>query len=82
MIPHFWNLNEDPSLTAMVIHFCREGKGFVCVCARVHLSGLQEMGVCVWIRCMCACMFIGHISFEEWSHKAFHSKTCYKKAVN
>lgn len=45
MIPHFWNLNEDPSLTAMVIHFCREGKGFVCV--RVHLSGLQEMGVCV-----------------------------------
>ncbi|XP_025096208.1 kinesin-like protein KIF28P [Pomacea canaliculata] len=25
VIPHFWNLNEDPSLTAMVIHFCREG---------------------------------------------------------
>lgn len=44
VIPHFWNLNEDPSLTAMVIHFCREGKGFVCVC--VHLSGLQRW-VCV-----------------------------------
>nr|KAG5687659.1 hypothetical protein BaRGS_027551 [Batillaria attramentaria] len=24
VIPHFWNLNEDPSLTAMIVHFCRE----------------------------------------------------------
>ncbi|GFR94491.1 kinesin-like protein [Elysia marginata] len=23
--PHFWNLSEDPALTAMIIHFCREG---------------------------------------------------------
>ncbi|XP_064614056.1 kinesin-like protein KIF28P [Liolophura sinensis] len=23
--PHLWNLNEDPSLTAMVIHFCQPG---------------------------------------------------------
>ena len=22
---HFWNLNEDPSLTAMIIHFAPEG---------------------------------------------------------
>ncbi|XP_041367866.1 kinesin-like protein KIF28P [Gigantopelta aegis] len=26
VVPHFWNLNEDPALTAMVIHFCRPGK--------------------------------------------------------
>ncbi|XP_076461788.1 kinesin-like protein KIF28 [Babylonia areolata] len=25
VIPHFWNLNEDPSLTGVVAHFCREG---------------------------------------------------------
>ena len=25
VVPHFWNLNEDPSLTGMIIHFCREG---------------------------------------------------------
>ncbi|KAJ8309791.1 hypothetical protein KUTeg_011656 [Tegillarca granosa] len=25
VIPHFWNLNEDPSLTAMVVHFCKPG---------------------------------------------------------
>ncbi|KAL3831683.1 hypothetical protein ACJMK2_023406 [Sinanodonta woodiana] len=25
VIPHFWNLNEDPALTAMVIHFCNTG---------------------------------------------------------
>ncbi|XP_078571290.1 kinesin-like protein KIF28 isoform X3 [Branchiostoma floridae x Branchiostoma japonicum] len=25
VIPHFWNLNEDPSLTGMVVHFVREG---------------------------------------------------------
>ncbi|KAK7012042.1 Kinesin-like protein kif28p [Biomphalaria glabrata] len=23
--PHFWNLSEDPALTAVLIHFCREG---------------------------------------------------------
>ncbi|CAL1537456.1 unnamed protein product [Lymnaea stagnalis] len=23
--PHFWNLSEDPALTAMIIHFCKEG---------------------------------------------------------
>ena len=23
--PHFWNLNEDPALTGMVIHLCPEG---------------------------------------------------------
>lgn len=23
--PHFWNLNEDPSLTGMVNHLCLEG---------------------------------------------------------
>ncbi|KAK7109967.1 hypothetical protein V1264_013913 [Littorina saxatilis] len=25
VVPHFWNLNEDPSLTGMIVHFCREG---------------------------------------------------------
>ncbi|BFY98671.1 hypothetical protein BsWGS_01711 [Bradybaena similaris] len=25
VIPHFWNLSEDPALTGMLIHFCREG---------------------------------------------------------
>ncbi|KAI0211658.1 Kinesin-related protein 1 [Lamellibrachia satsuma] len=25
-IPHFWNLNEDPSLTAMIVHFTPKGK--------------------------------------------------------
>ncbi|KAK6165825.1 hypothetical protein SNE40_022663 [Patella caerulea] len=24
--PHFWNLNEDPALTRMIIHFCRAGE--------------------------------------------------------
>jgi len=25
VIPHFWNLNEDPALTGMVVHFCKQG---------------------------------------------------------
>ena len=25
-IPHFWNLNEDPQLTSMIIHFSPPGK--------------------------------------------------------
>lgn len=25
VIPHFWNLHEDPALTAMIVHFTREG---------------------------------------------------------
>eukprot|EP00105_Crassostrea_gigas_P029707 XP_011451723.1 PREDICTED: kinesin-like protein KIF28P isoform X2 [Crassostrea gigas] len=25
VIPHFWNLHEDPALTAMIVHFAREG---------------------------------------------------------
>ncbi|XP_052103729.1 kinesin-like protein KIF28P isoform X1 [Mytilus californianus] len=29
VIPHFWNLNEDPALTAMVIHFCNDGKSTI-----------------------------------------------------
>lgn len=29
VIPHFWNLNEDPALTAMVVHFCPEGKSTI-----------------------------------------------------
>lgn len=29
VIPHFWNLNEDPALTAMVIHFCNDGRNIV-----------------------------------------------------
>ena len=24
--PHFWNLNEDPALTGMVLQFCKDGK--------------------------------------------------------
>ncbi|KAJ8309975.1 hypothetical protein KUTeg_011840 [Tegillarca granosa] len=32
VIPHFWNLNEDPSLTAMVVHFCKPVCVCVCVC--------------------------------------------------
>lgn len=26
VIPHFWNLNEDPALTGMIVHFARPGK--------------------------------------------------------
>ncbi|KAL8576237.1 hypothetical protein ACOMHN_006160 [Nucella lapillus] len=25
VVPHFWNLNEDPSLSSVIVHFCREG---------------------------------------------------------
>ncbi|XP_052801903.1 kinesin-like protein KIF28P [Mya arenaria] len=25
VIPHFWNLNEDPALTGMIVHFANEG---------------------------------------------------------
>lgn len=25
MTPHFWNLNEDPALTGMVVHLCPDG---------------------------------------------------------
>lgn len=25
VIPHFWNLNEDPALAGMIIHFARPG---------------------------------------------------------
>jgi len=25
VVPHFWNLNEDPALTGMIVHFAREG---------------------------------------------------------
>ncbi|XP_065896564.1 kinesin-like protein KIF28P isoform X2 [Dysidea avara] len=28
-IPHFWNLNEDPQLTSMIMHFCPPGKSRV-----------------------------------------------------
>ena len=27
--PHFWNLNEDPQLTDMVVHFVKRGKSHV-----------------------------------------------------
>ena len=27
--PHFWNLNEDPQLTSMVIHLIKEGRNRV-----------------------------------------------------
>ena len=26
VIPHFWNLNEDPALAGMIIHFANQGK--------------------------------------------------------
>ena len=26
VIPHFWNLNEDPALTGMIVHFANSGK--------------------------------------------------------
>ncbi|XP_060594339.1 kinesin-like protein KIF28P [Ruditapes philippinarum] len=26
VIPHFWNLNEDPALTGMIVHFIKPGK--------------------------------------------------------
>ncbi|KAL5006291.1 hypothetical protein ScPMuIL_015097 [Solemya velum] len=26
VIPHLWNLNEDPALAAMIVHFCKTGK--------------------------------------------------------
>ncbi|KAL4221955.1 hypothetical protein ACF0H5_018006 [Mactra antiquata] len=29
VIPHFWNLNEDPALTGMIVHFARPGKSRV-----------------------------------------------------
>ena len=25
VIPHFWNLNEDPALTGMIVHFIKPG---------------------------------------------------------
>lgn len=25
-VPHFWNLNEDPALTGMILQFCNPGK--------------------------------------------------------
>lgn len=25
VVPHFWNLNEDPALTGMIVHFARPG---------------------------------------------------------
>ena len=25
-VPHLWNLNEDPALCGMVVHFCPKGK--------------------------------------------------------
>ena len=25
-IPHFWNLNEDPALSGMILRFCKPGK--------------------------------------------------------
>ena len=24
-IPHFWNLNEDPALSGLILHFCQPG---------------------------------------------------------
>ncbi|XP_061187944.1 kinesin-like protein KIF28P [Saccostrea echinata] len=29
VIPHFWNLHEDPALTAMIVHFAKEGSSKV-----------------------------------------------------
>lgn len=26
VIPHFWNLNEDPALAGMIVHFTNEGE--------------------------------------------------------
>lgn len=26
VIPHLWNLNEDPALAAMIVHFCKTGE--------------------------------------------------------
>ena len=28
-VPHLWNLNEDPSLCGMIVHFCNKGKSIV-----------------------------------------------------
>ena len=33
--PHFWNLNEDPSLTGMITHFTPPGMGCV-LCTLQH----------------------------------------------
>nr|XP_006817089.1 PREDICTED: kinesin-like protein KIF28P-like [Saccoglossus kowalevskii] len=29
VVPHFWNLNEDPALTGMVVHFIHDGKSHI-----------------------------------------------------
>lgn len=44
VIPHFWNLHEDPALTAMIVHFAREGV-FCCdgKLKRKHI--LLKMGI-------------------------------------
>jgi len=45
-IPHFWNLNEDPQLTSMIMHFCPPGKSRVGnkkanPPAQIQLNGLR-----------------------------------------
>ncbi|XP_069105023.1 kinesin-like protein KIF28P isoform X2 [Argopecten irradians] len=46
VIPHLWNLNEDPALTAMVVHFVNEGTSKIgnkkaSPPAEITLSGLS-----------------------------------------
>lgn len=47
IIPHFWNLHEDPALTAMIIHFAKEGwcelpVNMIYLCERIHGNQMQE----------------------------------------
>ncbi|XP_056000812.1 kinesin-like protein KIF28P isoform X2 [Ostrea edulis] len=46
VIPHFWNLHEDPALTAMIIHFAKEGTSNIgnknaSPAAQITISGLS-----------------------------------------
>ena len=43
VVPHLWNLNEDPSLSSMIIHFVQEGEPNLPVAPAVCTSGRQHL---------------------------------------
>lgn len=56
-IPHFWNLNEDPQLTSMIIHFCPPGKSRIGnnkanPPAQIQLNGLRYYHLHIRILCV------------------------------
>lgn len=38
---HFWNLNEDPQLTNMIIHFLKPGSLFITIFGGRNVCKLQ-----------------------------------------